>query len=138
MISKEIDFMNHYIDLMKLRLSPRVELQIDFPKEFSDFSFPPLLFVPFIENAFKHGITYRDRSFINISMKIENDKISFISENSMGKSSQSGDLQHSGIGLENVRKRLVLLFPENHELKIKQDEAIFRIELSIQKKKLQV
>ncbi len=138
MISKEIDFMNNYIDLMKLRLSPRVELQIDFPKEFSDFSFPPLLFVPFIENAFKHGITYRDRSFINISMKIENDKISFISENSMGKSSQSGDLQHSGIGLENVRKRLVLLFPENHELKIKQNETIFSVELSIQKKKLQV
>ncbi len=137
MISKEIDFMNNYIDLMKLRLSPRVELQIDFPREFSDFSFPPLLFVPFIENAFKHGITYRDRSFINISMKIENDQISFISENSMGKSSQSGDLQHSGIGLENVRKRLVLLFPDNHELKIIQDEAIFHVELSIQKKKLQ-
>jgi len=138
MISSEIDFMNNYIDLMKLRLSPRVELQIDFPKEFSDFSFPPLLFIPFIENAFKHGINSRDRSFININMKIENDQISFISENSMGKSSQTGDLQHSGIGLENVRKRLVLLFPDNHELKIKQNEAIFHVELSIQKKKSQV
>jgi len=138
MISKEIDFMNNYIDLMKLRLSSRVKLNIDFPKEFSDFSIPPLLFVPFIENAFKHGINSRDRSFINISMKIENDQISFCSENSMGKSSQTGDLQHSGIGLENVRKRLGLLFPENYELKIEQDETIFRVELSIQKKKLQV
>lgn len=138
MISKEIDFMNNYIDLMKLRLSPRVELKIDFPKEFSDFSIPPLLFVPFIENAFKHGVTFRDRSFINIAMKIENDQISFSAENSIGKSSQTGDLQHSGIGLENVRKRLSLLFPGNHELKIEQYETIFRVDLAIQKKKLQI
>ncbi|HZK95175.1 MAG TPA: histidine kinase [Prolixibacteraceae bacterium] len=138
MISSELDFMNNYIDLMKLRLSSRVELNIDFPKEFSDFSIPPLLFIPFIENAFKHGINSRDRSFINISMKIENDKISFNAENSIGKSSQTGDLQHSGIGLENVRKRLGLLFPDNHELKIEQNETIFHVQLSIQKKKSQV
>jgi len=138
MISSEIDFMNNYIDLMKLRLSPRVELNIDFPKEFSDFSIPPLLFVPFIENAFKHGVSSRDRSFINIKMKINHDQISFVAENSMGKSSQTGDLQHSGIGLENVRKRLGLLFPGNYELKIGQDETIFKVDLSIQTKKLQV
>jgi len=137
MISNEIEFMNNYIDLMKLRLNPRVELKIDFPKEYSDFSIPPLLFVPFIENAFKHGITYRDRSFIHIAMKIGNDQISFSSENSIGKSSQTEDLQYTGIGLENVRKRLALLFPGKHELKIEQDETIFRINLTIQKKKLQ-
>lgn len=138
MMSHEIDFMNNYIDLMKLRLSPRVELQIDFPTEFSDFSIPPLLFVPFIENAFKHGITYRDLSFIHIAMKIEDGRISFISENSIGKSSQTGDLQHSGIGLENVRKRLALLFPGSHELKIENSETIFKVELSIKKERLTV
>ena len=137
-MSHEIDFMNNYIDLMKLRLSPRVELQIEFPKEFPDFSIPPLLFVPFIENAFKHGISSRDRSFITIRMEINDEKISFIAENSMGKSSQTGDLQHSGIGLENVRKRLALLFPDKHELVIKQDEAVFQVQLSIQKEKLKV
>ena len=77
MISHEIDFMNNYIDLMKLRLSSRVELKVDFPKEFSDFPIPPLLFVPFIENAFKHGISARDRSFIHITLKINNNQISF-------------------------------------------------------------
>jgi sensor histidine kinase YesM len=70
-------------------------------------------------------------------MKINHDQISFVAENSMGKSSQTGDLQHSGIGLENVRKRLGLLFPGNYELKIGQDETIFNVELSIQTKKLQ-
>jgi len=138
MMSHEIEFMNNYIDLMKLRLSPRVELQIDFPKEFSDFSIPPLLFVPFIENAFKHGITYRDLSFIHLSMKIEDGQISFVSENSVGKSSQTGDLQHSGIGLDNVRKRLALLFPGSHELKIENSETIFRVELSIKNERLTV
>ena len=138
MMSHEIDFMNNYIDLMKLRLSPRVELQIDFPTEFSDFSIPPLLFVPFIENAFKHGITYRDLSFIHIAMKIEDGQISFSSENSVGKSSQTGDAQHTGIGLDNVRKRLALLFPGSHELKIENGETIFKVELSIKKEKLTV
>jgi hypothetical protein len=132
-MSHEIDFMNNYIDLMKLRLSSRVELDIDFPKEFLDFTFPPLLFVPFIENAFKHGVSSRDRSFITIRMKIENEQISFISENGIGKSSQPGDMQHSGIGLENVQKRLSLLFPDKHELKIKESQSTFRIELFIQK-----
>jgi hypothetical protein len=137
-MSHEIEFMNNYLDLMKLRLSSRVELQIDFPKEFPDLTIPPLLFVPFIENAFKHGINSRDRSFINIRMKIENEQISFTSENSIGKSSQSGDLQHSGIGLENVRKRLNLLFPGKHELVIKQDESVFQVELLIQTERLKV
>jgi two-component system LytT family sensor kinase len=138
MMSHEIEFMNNYIDLMKLRISQKVEILIDFPKEFTDFAIPPLLFVPFIENAFKHGVSHRDRSFIHIRMKIENDQILFISENSVVKSSQNEDLQHSGIGLDNVRKRLGLLFSGKNELKIEQNETIFRVELSIQKEKLAV
>ncbi|HZL09191.1 MAG TPA: histidine kinase [Prolixibacteraceae bacterium] len=138
LMSHEIDFMSNYIDLMKLRLSSRVELQIEFPKDFADFSIAPLLFVPFVENAFKHGVSYRDRSFITIRMEIEDDQIHFHSENSVGKSSQPEDLQHSGIGLENVRKRLGLLFAGKHELKIEQDETVFRVDLFIQKVKLPV
>ncbi len=133
LMSHEIDFMNNYIDLMKLRLSSRVELQLEFPKDFPDFSMPPLLFIPFIENAFKHGVSSRDRSFIHIRMKIVGDQILFYSENSVGNSSRPDDLQHSGIGLENVRKRLHLLYPEKHKLTINQNEQKFRVELSIQK-----
>jgi hypothetical protein len=135
LLSHEIDFMTNYIDLMKLRISPKVELQIDFPEDFSDFNVPPLLFVPFIENAFKHGVNSRDRSYIHIHMKIEPGQISFTSENSIGKSSQKGDLQHSGIGLENVRKRLSLLFPDKHELNIVETETVFSVALSIQTEK---
>jgi sensor histidine kinase YesM len=113
-----------------------VELQIDFPKDFPDFPIPPLLFVPFIENAFKHGVSYREHSFIHIRMKIDREQIIFISENSIGKVSQAEDLQHSGIGLENVQKRLSLLFPGKHNLKIENKETAFRVELSIGKEKI--
>ncbi len=136
-IRNEIGFMNNYIDLMKLRLSPKVELNVDFPKECADFTIPPLLFVPFIENAFKHGVSYRERSFINISMVIDARQIRFISENSIGKTAKT-DLQHSGIGLENVRKRLNLLFPEKHELKIENNGEVFRAELTIQRQKTKI
>ena len=138
LISHEISFMNNYIDLMKLRLSPRVSLEIDFPHEFHDFPIPPLLFIPFIENAFKHGISYRDKSFIKIRMEIDDQKVSFISENSIGICNKSTDLQHSGIGLENVRKRLGLLFPGKYELNIEESVTVFHVELYIQKEKQQV
>jgi len=137
-MSHEIDFMNNYIDLMRLRLNSKVALQIDLPSDFSDFTIPPLLFVPFIENAFKHGVSYRDRSFIIIRMTIEEDEISFIAENSIGSTVQTEEINHSGIGLENVRKRLALLFPGKHKLKIESKETVFRVELSIQKDKLKV
>ena len=137
-MSHEIDFMNNYIDLMKLRLNSKVALQIDLPSDFSDFTIPPLLFVPFIENAFKHGVSYRERSFIIVRMAIEDEEINFVAENSIGNNSPTEDPKHSGIGLENVRKRLALLFPGKHKLKIESNETVFRVELSIQKDKLKV
>ena len=136
MMSHEIDFMINYIDLMKLRLSKRVDLQIDFPTEFTDFSIPPLLFIPFVENAFKHGVSHREASVIKIRMNIDKEHLCFYTENNIGKSPQTGDMQqHSGIGLDNVKKRLNLLFPGKHELKIENDQVQFKVELCIQKER---
>ncbi|MGE5393814.1 MAG: sensor histidine kinase [Candidatus Saccharibacteria bacterium] len=134
-MSHEIEFMNNYIDLMKLRLNAKVDLQVNFPKDFTDFAIPPLLFIPFVENAFKHGISYRERSFIHIGMEIDKGQLVFTTENSIGSTTSSEDLQHSGIGLSNVRKRLALLFAERHELIITQNDAIFKVKLSIFKEK---
>ncbi len=137
MMSHELEFMNNYIDLMKLRQSKRVDLQVDFPNDFSDFSVPPLLFIPFIENSFKHGVCHRETSVIKLRMEIDSQQIRFTSENSIGKGAQSEDMkQHSGIGLENVKKRLGLLFPGKHELKIEKDDTAFKVELIIQKVKI--
>ena len=131
-LSHEIHFMNHYIDLMRLRISPKVELSIELPKNDSNLKVPPLLFIPFVENAFKHGISYREKSFIRIGMKLEGYLIIFTCSNSLaGKTEEQQTENHSGIGLENVKKRLNLLFPEKHTLKISKTENEFSVILEI-------
>ncbi|MBP7508004.1 MAG: histidine kinase [Prolixibacteraceae bacterium] len=132
MLSNEIDFMNNYIALMKLRINPRVYLEVSFPESYNDISIPPLLFIPFIENAFKHGISYKGKSFIKISMDINQGRLIFITENSIGSDNQPSDSAHSGIGLENVRKRLSLLFPEKHEMLVVQNDNSFIVTLNIE------
>ena len=128
-LSHEINFMNHYIDLMRLRLSPKVDLTVGLPENETKLDIPPLLFIPFIENAFKHGISYRKRSFIYIALKIENEKLRFTCRNSQG--SGNLDKNHPGIGLDNVKKRLSLLFPQKYKLYIRQSETEFDVFLEI-------
>jgi two-component system, LytTR family, sensor kinase len=127
LLSQEIDFMQNYIELMKLRLSKKVSLDIKFPESFQDVAIPPLLFLPFIENAFKHGISYRNPSFINVLMKVGDEEISFECKNSIGGKGDELFKSDPGIGLENVRKRLSLLFPGNHRLNIKETETSFEV-----------
>jgi len=138
LLSHEIDFMTNYIALMKLRLSPKVDLRVSFPDDYIDFKVPPLLFISFVENAFKHGVSNRDASFIAIRMVTEEGRILFSTENSIGKNTQLTDKENSGIGLENVKKRLMLLFPDTHKLIINQDEQTFKVELSIELKSSKV
>jgi LytS/YehU family sensor histidine kinase len=130
-LEDEISFMNHYIDLMKLRLNDKVELSVSFPENTDDLCIPPLLFIPFVENAFKHGISYREHSFIDIKMIVEGTQVSFLVKNSIGTSSHAGDGQYSGIGLKNVKKRLNLLFPGSHNLKIKKAPDTFSVDLQL-------
>jgi len=130
-LSNEIDFMNNYIDLMKLRMSDKISLTISFPEKYEDISIPPLIFVPFIENAFKHGISYREKSFIDISMKTEEGSVLFRCANSVVRNGENVEPEHYGIGLENVTKRLNLLFPGKHELKINKSEKEFEVLLRI-------
>ncbi|MDP4222833.1 MAG: histidine kinase [Bacteroidota bacterium] len=135
-LSSEIDFMTNYIDLMKLRMSEKVELTVSFPGKFEDKDIPPLLFISFIENAFKHGVSYRERSYIRINMELPDNSIIFRCINSLPQGKENGlqENNRSGIGLENVRKRLNLLFPGKHDLKItrtdREFEALLKIDLT--------
>lgn len=131
LLSQEIEFMQTYIELMKLRISDKVTFTDSFPENYIDVAIPPLLFLPFVENAFKHGISYRQPSFVNIQLKTEPGKIIFECSNSIGN---KGDVllnSDSGIGLENVKKRLSLLFPGHHKLKIFETDSIFHVILTI-------
>jgi two-component system, LytTR family, sensor kinase len=130
-LNQEIGFMEDYIELMKLRLSDKVALSVTFPTDFNEVSVPPLLFLPFIENAFKHGVSYRKLSFINILMNIDEEKIHFECSNSIGGKGEELLKPISGIGLENVKKRLLLLFPGKHSLEIHSTEESFNVNLNI-------
>lgn len=130
-LSNEIDFMNNYIDLMKLRMSSKIRLNVSFPENYDDINIPPLIFIPFIENAFKHGISYREKSFIDICMSAEKNSILFRCTNSLVKTREENGSEHSGIGLDNVKKRLNLLFPGKHELNINKSETEFEVLLQI-------
>lgn len=127
-LSNEIYFMKNYIDLMKLRMNEKVALTVYFPEHYEDIGIPPLLFIPFIENAFKHGITYRGRSFITISLTSEAGKLDFRCTNSIAVNTEDNQ---PGIGLENVKKRLSLLFPGNHDLRITKGKEVFDVNLTI-------
>lgn len=130
-LSKEIEFMNHYIDLMKLRISEKVRLNVSFPIEYKDFSLPPLLFIPFVENAFKHGVSYRESSYIRIMLETDDQGLVFSCRNSVGSSRMEASSNEPGIGLENVRKRLNLLFPGSHKLTITEQNHEFEVHLNI-------
>ena len=92
---------------------------------------PPLIFLPFIENAFKHGISYRSPSFIKIAMDVSQYEISFECSNSIGGKGEDFFRTEPGIGLENVKKRLNLLFPEKHQLRITSSDKTFDVLLHI-------
>jgi two-component system, LytTR family, sensor kinase len=134
-MSKEIDYLKNYIALQELRTEAsdtiRIETIID--EDCPDFSIAPMLLIPFIENAFKHGISLREPSWIRLRLHCEGKKIQYEVRNSIHLR-REGDPEKgkSGIGLKNVLHRLKLLYPEKHEFYMHQDEKEFFVQLSIQ------
>ncbi len=110
-LDNELVFMKSYIELMGLRLPDRVDLKVDMPEDKTGILIAPLLFISLIENAFKHGVSPTEPSFIHINLRVErHNRIKCLIENSYFPKKDS-DRSGSGIGLENLRKRLGLLYP---------------------------
>jgi len=131
-LTLELEFLKNYIDLMKLRVTERVKLSFSFPAIFPEIKIPPLLFIPFVENAFKHGISYRNPSFIDIRLKVEEGKVVFNTRNSMVKETSTENKNYYGIGLDNVKKRLDLLFRERYQLTITEKEDEYLVDLILE------
>lgn len=114
-LQSEADFIHNYVELMRLRLPREVEVEVDIqvhPER--DTRIAPLIFISLIENAFKHGISSTERSFVTIGLKEESDGVHCIIRNSNFPKS-STDKSGSGIGLEQVKRRLRLLYPQQYE-----------------------
>lgn len=124
-LSKEVDFLKHYIYLMRLRYTEDVEIEFSFPEEDKDAQIPPLLMATVAENAFKHGISYESRSYIRLSVKVEDGKVVFKCVNSIPAKSSEKD--RGGIGLQNISKRLSLLYGNDFVLHIDQAESQYEV-----------
>lgn len=128
-LEKEIQFLTNYIDLMKLRYTDQVDIRINFPDDIPNVQVPPLLFISFLENAFKHGVSYQHKSYILFSIDVVDNMLECRVENSRSDKIQTQ--QESGIGLENVRKRLRLLYNEDYTLEIRDSEDKYIVLLII-------
>ena len=130
-LSREFDFIRNYITLMRLRYTDKVSISVDLPTEIPDCRIPPLMLITFIENAFKHGVSYQKDSFIDIKVAI-NDRLHFTCRNSKANGQQpTANSQQGGVGLTNVRQRLKLLYDDNYTLNIKDNADTYDVELVI-------
>ena len=116
---KEIEFLERYIDLMQLRISSNLSLEKNFPIINQPIKIAPLVLITFIENAFKHGIDAVKESHINIGLEIEKNQIKYSVVNSSFPEKEKNT--DSGIGLENLKKRLEILYPNKFSLVTKEE-----------------
>jgi len=132
-LEKETKFIENYMELEKLRISGQRDVTFHVTGDVGGLQISPMLLVPFVENAFKHGMNASvDEGFIHIKMNIHDKKIGFTVENSRPKAIQNHDDSSSKIGLENVRRRLELHYPHSHDLKINSDRNTYSVELNIE------
>lgn len=128
-LAEEVDFLQQYISLMQLRLTDRTTVEVDFPKQVPQLTIAPLLFISLVENAFKHGVSATTTTTLSFSLKVEGDTIIFRSENTKIPTQES--LYSSGIGIDNLKKRLTLLYPERHQYTIEEKEGKYIAQLTI-------
>lgn len=127
-LKDEIHFITNYIELMRIRYTDQVEIVVSVPEELPQVQVPPLLSISFIENAFKHGISYQHSSFVHVCMEIKEKELHCRINNSSFNHSNE---QQKGIGLENIRKRLQLLYGENYTLEIREEDHQYHVLLII-------
>ena len=129
-LSREVQFLRNYVQLMSMRYTGNVSISLDVPDVLPDSMLPPLLLVIFVENAFKHGISYRTKSFVEISLQPHGNRLLFSCRNSRPEIKHDENMK-GGVGLSNVRRRLDLLFPGNYTLDIKEQEDTYTVCLDI-------
>ncbi|WP_347925937.1 histidine kinase [Pontimicrobium sp. SW4] len=129
---KEIEFLVRYIDLMQLRVSSNLTLEKNFPIVNQPIKIAPLILITFVENAFKHGIDAIKDSFITIDLTIEKDHINYSVINSSFPEKEK--ITDSGIGLENLKKRLDILYPNKFNLITKEENSTYSAQLTLKYK----
>ena len=129
-IQKEFAFTKSYIDLMEQRLTAKVKLETDIQEELPQAEIPPLIFIPFVENAFKHGVSYREQSYISIVLQANSKQLVFACRNRVQQLSKTTE-KKGGIGIANIRKRLELIYGDEAQLIITDDGQEYQVHLTL-------
>ena len=130
LLISETDYLQNYIDLQKQRFGPELSLSVNFDIRENWHTIEPMLLIPFVENAFKHGNGLVNGPDIIIQLTVENNKLHFMVKNRFEESAAIKD-KTSGIGLQNVKRRLELLHPDGHELTINKENGWYIIHLHV-------
>ena len=134
-LSREIEYLENYMSLQRLRTdtTPGIEIAADIEASGNHLQIAPMLLIPFVENAFKHGISLREPSYIKLSLEVKENTLYFdISNSKHPRQETDPEKDKAGIGLENVKQRLALSYPGKHELVIQDRPAAFFVHLTIQ------
>lgn len=130
LLSAELAYLKNYIELQQLKKDGELNIDFKVKGDPGGLLITPMLFIPFFENSFKHGnLEDLENGWMNGHLQIEKEELKFHMSNSYCPGQKED--QKGGVGLENIRERLALLFPEQHELHIQQHENIYRVDLSI-------
>ncbi len=127
-LQRELEFITNYLELMRMRYTDKVEIDVNLPSDCSSRPIPPLMFISFVENAFKHGVSYVQSSKIQIEVVENDEKVRFFCSNTK----VSGDkMEQGGIGIDNSRKRLDLIYGDEYRLDIADGETTYAVTLEI-------
>jgi LytS/YehU family sensor histidine kinase len=130
-LQKEIEYLQSYIDLQKQRFGNNVTIKTCMEKVEDSFEIEPMLLIPFVENAFKHGTGLIENAEIDVELRTEKNRLSFSVRNKFNEASVEVKDKSSGIGLANVQRRLDLLYGNKHSLLITKQDGWFIVSLQI-------
>jgi LytS/YehU family sensor histidine kinase len=130
-LKKELDYIENYISLERLRIKNPDFIKFAINGDYEGINVAPMLFLPFIENAFKHSVDSDCENGVTILFNINKNIITFSCDNKYDKIDSERDKTH-GIGLETVKKRLELIYPGKHNLRISKNNSLFKVELKIE------
>ncbi len=130
-LKKEVEFIHSFISLMQLRHSDEVKVAIVIPEQIPEVKIPPMLFISLLENAFKHGVSYPLNSYIHFELQFQKTALHCIVKNSKHNITKTNYGEYSGIGLENIKESLNLLYGNNFQLEILDKEHEFKVDLTI-------
>ncbi len=130
-LEREIAFIRNYLALENIRQDGSSEIKLRIEGDPKPHQIAPLLLIPFIENAVKHGLNTAKEAYITITLNIAQDKLRFYIKNTTTHNVSGQNAQTGGIGLSNVKKRLALLYPKAHMIRIKRSELSFEVDLTL-------